>query len=748
MRKSFQRWLFLFIIIAFFITFIASLYIQTKQSKENAIDLISVKMNDAKQQIQINNDNVQTIREITDATAIAKAHIFAKIIELDKSLLNNDEKLEEILKALDVDELHISNENGILIQSIPSEYEGYDMSSQKQSSEFMLAIGNKDFELVQEPQAKGINGDIFQYAGVSRLDDLGIVQIGYKPERLQQAMEIANIENLAIGFRIGNGGSIIVCKDNKIISIDNQEYIGTNINEYGNFPTNLLNTSFDVKINDEKYIGISNQVGDYVLIGLLPQQEMYFNRNTIAMFLLLCNIIVFAVVFIAVSWLVQRIVISGIQKVNKSLDKISKGDLDEKVSVSSNEEFKSLSNGINAMVDTLKKLINAEKTRIDNELKFARQIQLSSLPNQFPPYPDRKEFEIYATIYTAKEVGGDFYDFFLVDDDNLAILIADVSGKGIPASLFMMNVKTLIKSLTSTGMSLEDVFYEANTRLCENNDAGMFVTVWMGILQISTGKLTFVNAGHNKPLIKRANSGYEYINSNTNFILAGMENIKFKAQQMQLYVGDKIYLYTDGVTEALNTNKELFGETELKNTLNSFNEKTSVTQTLIDIKKRLDIFMGTEEQADDITMLALEYMGDNKNMDEITVSANIENLNEVLEFIRNSLQENNCELKTQMQIEVAVEEIFVNIANYAYNPDVGNTTIRCEISKDPLQVIIQFLDSGKQYNPLNLKTPDISLDADERQIGGLGVFMVKQNMDSIDYEYIDGKNILTIKKKI
>lgn len=250
---------------------------------------------------------------------------------------------------------------------------------------------------------------------------------------------------------------------------------------------------------------------------------------------------------------------------------------------------------------------SAEKQQIASELSVATHIQTSMLPCIFPAFPERTEFDIYATMNPAKEVGGDFYDFFLVDDDHLAVVIADVSGKGVPAALFMVIAKTLIKDHAQQGAQPEEVFTEVNRLLCEANDEGMFVTAWMGVLELSTGHLAYVNAGHNPPLLRHGGE-YEFLRTRSGFILAGMEGIRYRPASLELAPGDAVYLYTDGVTEATNEDKQLYGDQRLCDILNAHAD--SGPETLLrTVKDDVDAFVGTAPQFDDITMLGLCYLG-------------------------------------------------------------------------------------------------------------------------------------------
>ena len=239
------------------------------------------------------------------------------------------------------------------------------------------------------------------------------------------------------------------------------------------------------------------------------------------------------------------------------------------------------------------------------ELNVARNIQRDMLPCIFPAFPERDEFDVYASMEPAKEVGGDFYDFFLVDDRHLAIVISDVSGKGVPAALFMVITKTLIKNQTQPGIPLGEVFTRVNDQLCENNGEGMFVTSFMAVLDLDTKLLTFVNAGHNPPLLRRSGEGFQFLRTKPGFVLAGLEGMAYREDSIQLSKGDRLFLYTDGVTEAINASTELYGDDRLIQALNQASN-LPLDQLLSGVKASMDAFTAGAEQFDDITMLALD----------------------------------------------------------------------------------------------------------------------------------------------
>jgi serine phosphatase RsbU (regulator of sigma subunit) len=611
MRKTFLIWLLIFLTFAFILAFSISYYIQSGQAYKNAEKLIYLKIDDVIKQVAINNNSLLEIRRESDANALAKVRSLAKMIEMNPAIVFDFKQLEEIRQLLAVDEIHISDVKGILIAGTKKEYVGYDFASDKQSAAFLPAIKDKRFELVQDPQPKGINKEIFQYVGVARQDTPGIVQIGYVPQRLEQAMNVVDIKNLAPGFRIGNMGSVLIAlKTGLIVSIADDSNLGKTIYQYGFLQkyTSGDSGSFIGKFSGNKALIAYKTMGNYLIIGGLPTNEMYLSRDSSITVLIIFNILLFAFIFFLVAKLVQVVVISGIYKVNHSLSEITQGNLEERVTVLTNEEFKVLSHGINGTVDALKTAIKEAASRIDGELAFAKAIQLSSLPSHFPAFPDRVDFDIYASMCPAKEVGGDFYDFFLIDKDKLAIVIADVSGKGIPAALFMMISKTLIKTMVLSNRNLADVFEKANNSLCENNDAGMFVTAFLGVIDLKTGLFSYVNAGHNPPLLKRNGNVFEWLQVKPNFILAGMEKFKYVEQVLQLDNGDVVFLYTDGVTEACNKELEIYSDNRLLTHLNdhAVDSVLHARNIIESVKQSVDSFARDAEQADDITMLCLK----------------------------------------------------------------------------------------------------------------------------------------------
>ena len=347
-----------------------------------------------------------------------------------------------------------------------------------------------------------------------------------------------------------------------------------------------------------------------MLLVKLPVTEVFADRDAQTYESVFAAIVLFSVIYVLISLLVQSIVVNNLELVNASLGRITRGNLNEVVSVRKSSEFASLSDDINQTVDVLKGYIDAAEKRIEQELEFARTIQASSLPANFD-FP-RKDFEIYATMDPAKEVGGDFYDFFFVGKDKLAMVVADVSGKGIPAALFMMRAKTAIRGLAESGLGPAEILGRANNTLCEGNEAEMFVTVWLGIIDLTTGKMISSNAGHEYPLLMRAEGDYEYIRDKHGLALAAMEDMSYREYEMDLYPGDRLFVYTDGIPEAIDVHEEQYGTERLAAVLNTLKLEPSA-KMLPAVRKDIADFVGEADQFDDITMLGFLYLGASKD---------------------------------------------------------------------------------------------------------------------------------------
>ena len=606
--QAFQRGLLILVVIAFLATTASLWIIQSGLSEKNAINLLELNISDVREDIMdASDENLLDLTHHVAADLNAAAGKFS------------DATLELLVEKYDVTEINVIDKDGIIIATTHPAFLGYDMRGGAQSAEFMgLLSGETSY--VQSYQPTSDDASISRKYGGVVLWRGGFVQVGYGAERFQR-----DIDEFVVGVtrnrHVGENGSIIIVDEGLNIVSDRHGNEGKKLSETGiQFDLKQVNENepFFADVYGERCYCMYKVTEGYIILAVMPQSEAALSRNVAVGVTVSMQTIVFLALFVLIFLLVKRLVVNNISQINVSLSAITEGNLDTVVDVRSHLEFEELSDDINATVDTLKRYIADAAARIDAELAVAKAIQHSALPSVFPPYPNRREFDIWASMFTAKEVGGDFYDFYFVDEDTLAFLIADVSGKGIPAAMFMMQSKALLKSCAESGMDVNDVFTAANEKLCEGNDANMFVTSWMGFLNVKTGMLTFANAGHNPPLLKRADGSFEYLRSRAGFVLAGMEGIRYRKNELQLQPGDAIYLYTDGVTEAVNVSQELFGEDRLVETLNR--DANAEPQSICDaVKAEVDAFAGEADQFDDITMLCISYHGEQRPVSEESV---------------------------------------------------------------------------------------------------------------------------------
>ncbi|MBR5091559.1 MAG: SpoIIE family protein phosphatase [Ruminiclostridium sp.] len=516
-------------------------------------------------------------------------------------------------------EINIVDSAGIIVASSVPGYIGFDMHSGDQSAEFLVLLDGETRQFVQD--VKGVSYDetvLMKYAGRRFSDGSGFIQVGLTNDMYYEAIR-EQARFAATNRRIGENGYLLVCdRDMAVMNSFHNEHTGKNLSSSGigidaSDECSYVSMEADV-FGTPSYVVVNYVKGVYI-IGVYPVSEAIAGINTMMNTTVLLELIVFSILFAVLVVLIRLLIVRNIVKVNSVLAEITEGNLEEKVEVRDTYEFDTLSDDINATVDRLKGYIEEAAARIDADLAVAKAIQSSALPNVFPPFPEHKEFELFASMSAAKEVGGDFYDFYMLGERTLGFLIADVSGKSIPGAMFMMTAKAVIKSLAESGLPPAEVFTLANEKLCEGNEAEMFVTAWLGYLDLDTGLVRVANAGHNPPLlIKDGEAGYVMLRPG--LMLAGMDGIQYKEQSVQLGKGDILFLYTDGVTEAMDVNEEQYGEERLRKLL-SFGESSPVPSEKNGIAEPVcdmviaDVAGFTEgaEQSDDITMLCIRYLG-------------------------------------------------------------------------------------------------------------------------------------------
>ena len=389
-----------------------------------------------------------------------------------------------------------------------------------------------------------------------------------------------------------------------------------------------------------------------------------------------------------------------------------------------------------------------EREHIDSELNIARKIQMDMVPKTFPPFPERDDLNIFGSLVPAKMVGGDLYDFY-IRDEKLYFCIGDVSGKGVPGALVMAAGYTLYRSSIAHESNPSRIMHTLNESICKDNESNMFITMFIGVLDLPTGKLRYCNAGHEKPYI--IGQEVKALPVKPHLPLGVMDDVIYTTQEATLAVGDMVFLYTDGLTEAMNMKHELFGINRIEGTLNAFDGQGDIpTESLINLVTRQAAeFVGGAEQSDDLTLLAVQYTPREKPLilrESLSITNNVSEITKLNAFVQSATTAVHMESNLARKIKLAVEEVVTNCIEYAYPSDtIGTVTVVIEADDSRIRFIIS--DSGSDFDPTNVSKADTTLSVDERPIGGLGVFLVRNLMDSINYARTDGKNILRMEKQ-
>lgn len=511
-------------------------------------------------------------------------------------------------------EWNVIDENGIILASSVEDYVGYDMHDGEQSAAFLCLLEGADYYFQDFREISYDNETKMLYVGVPLHSMKGFVQIGFDEEIYRQNVIDTikdSITNVVIGI---DGYKLLLDADNEVIASIKDRFNGDTVI----LSKSLEELASQKKASYEEVFGIKSYVvvrryKDFYVLEGMPLSEVYAPYTVILIALTLVYAGVFIVLFLLLSRMIEEQVVRGVYSLNGTLSKITEGNLEEKADFRNSIEFDGLSDGINHTVDRLKQMIGEAEKKMEEELAFAKEIQTSAVPNIFPPFPEQESFGLYAMMDTAKAVGGDFYDFFMINDHTLALVMADVSDKGMPAALFMMRAKTLIKTYAEQGLPVEEVASKANAALCEENSTKMFVTAWIGFLDLDNGKISFVHAGHTKPIVL-GETGARYLARKKNRMLGIFESSPYERQELELHSGESLLLYTDGVTEAMDQEKELYGEPRLLKLvkkckgIGEADRNQYAKEQCHKVYEDVKAFAGSADQSDDITLLWFYYV--------------------------------------------------------------------------------------------------------------------------------------------
>ena len=395
-------------------------------------------------------------------------------------------------------------------------------------------------------------------------------------------------------------------------------------------------------------------------------------------------------------------------------------------------------------------IIEAQKERMEEELNVGRDIQMSMVPQKFPAFPDRDEFSIHAALHPAREVGGDFYDFFFIDENRLCVCIGDVSGKGVPAALFMAVTRTLIKARATDDTSTASIITRVNDEISRDNKAYMFITIFLGILNTVTGELIYTNAGHNPSLIRRAKGAVERLDPLHGPVVGAKKGLAYKEDSVSVSEGDVLLMYTDGVTEARNRAEEFFEEQRLTDLFSTgeFDSAEAVVETTVSKVKQ---FEDGADQFDDITVMALQFLKQPQAVEipvlDMTLINQLTEIDRFKESFNAFSEENKIPTPIRRELNMVFDELLNNVISYAYQ-DEGEHEIEVRVEVARERLVVSIADDGIPFNPFDADKPDTGLAIEERTLGGLGIHLVLKVMDKVSYKRRTDKNVLTLVKKL
>ena len=487
---------------------------------------------------------------------------------------------------------------------------------------------------------------------------------------------------------------------------------------------------------------------------VFSDDELFSDINRLTRKVLMLGFLGLGILFIILFFIATSIT-RPLEILTEAMRGIGKGKLDfELPGITNKDEVGVLAESFSYMRDSLKKYIKeltettAVKERMQSELTIAHDIQMGILPKIFPPFPDRHEFDIYAMLEPAKEVGGDFYDFFFMNNERLFFVVGDVSDKGVPAAILMAVTKTMIKAIAKAAAAPDEILDKVNKEIARDNDSCMFITVFCGILNIKTGEVLYSNGGHLPPLIIHPGEGAEFLKGDTGIAVGASEEAAYICNKILLRPADIICMYTDGFTEAADKKDELFGEQRLKEKICAVSQRP-IKEIVLEAHAKVYEFSQGMPNRDDMTMLALQYFGNDKIIDEKTfvIKNSAPEISRLIETVHIFAKSKKWAEKTVSQITLALEEVLVNIRSYAYT-DKEAHEITVILSAGTAEFAAKIIDDGMAFNPLESKKPDITESLDARKVGGLGIFLVRNVMDGVEYKRENGKNILLLKKII
>ena len=590
---------------------------------------------------------------------------------------------------------------------------------------------------------------------------IGTISVDLSLEWLSETISAVKPYPNSYSILLGEGGTYFVNPDTtklfyNTIFTESMEKPDPDMTELGHAMMRGEEGMRQFRINDEdSYVFFKPLYGTGWSVAIIcPESDIfggYLHLRHMVVFIVIVGLILMLLVF---SRIVSR-ELKPLQRLADQTGTIAKGNFDQKLPDDGrSDEIGQLSHSFGDMQQSLMRYIDElkettiTKASIESEIKVASAIQSSMLPRVFPPFPERKDIDLYASMIPAKEVGGDFFDFF-IRNEKLFFCIGDVSGKGVPAAMLMAVTHSLFRAASARESDPGVIVRNINETICLDNESNMFVTLFLGVLDLPSGRMRYCNAGHDCPFV--LGKQLSEIKCVPNLPIGVLSDMRFVTQEYTFESSSTLFLYTDGLTEAMDASHSLFGESRVKPLLESCMEQgLSPRQILDTVLEGVHAFVKDADQSDDLTMVALSYTPSPFSTilnESLTLNCDIARIPELNDFIMSVTNKLGMNPVTIGQVQLAVEEAVVNVMNYAY-PVSKNGFVSIKALSDGHELRLVIIDSGVAFDPTIREKADVTLSVEERPIGGLGIFLVRELMDSVNYERVDGRNILMMIKNV
>lgn len=691
MRRTFLIRLFLLLLTVFAAMGAGTYVHMLRHADERAEQMMAGRLNDLAELLVHEDECENTARELYEETALHRAHAAAELLQYDPRPAQQQERLQELCNLMGAEQVFLTDAEGKVVAAVPAVNIGLRLKTDERLSEFAICAEEKTAEICRTIRPIKEAAALMQYAGVHRLDGEGGLLLGFSTHRLHRTRSNEALARLADHYHMGQGGFIVAFRGGALLNKSGRE---GNVAELLSVPLDCVGR---MTLEEADYFTYAVENRDYRLVALLPAEEVYKVSMKTLRSLLLSNLCIFIIMFVAVSYMLQRYVLRGLSRVISSLRRITDGDLTERVEVNDTQEFRRLSADINAMVDTLRYYGEEEKADMERELELARSIQSAALPSQFPAFPTRTEFDLFASCVPAAGVGGDFYDFFMPDADRLCFVVADLSENGIPAALYMMRCMSLIRSVARSGLKPGKLARAVNKALCEGQTTGIRLSLFYGSLRISTGSLRYINAGAPQALLQHDGETYGDMPLEAGPPLGLTEDAEYRENRLTLKPGDRLVLWTEGVTESHNAENVPFGRERLTAALNE--PAVTVTDLVHQTRAAIRRHLNGAAIDSDVTLLALEYRSKKHAKGAISLKAGEP---EALQTL--------CD--TRLEAVFAAPPDIADIkaaAGAVLNALPADCTVSAALTCDETQADLELRYAEPRFNPL-ISLPHLPVD--------------------------------------